>query len=104
MINMKKLFLNFNKAERGRTSRIQRGPTSGSRGFTLIETLVALVIFTTSITVLISVTGSGVANTNYAKNKFIASYLAQEGVEMVRNIRDNAWLDPAGGGWSKFIT
>jgi len=70
----------------------------------LIETLVALAIFTTSITVLISVTGSGVANVNYAKNKFVASYLAQEGVEMVRNIRDNAWLTGGPTGWSTFLT
>jgi type II secretion system protein I len=73
-----------------------------SKGFTLIETLVALVIFATSITALISVTGSGVANTNYAKNKFIASYLAQEGVEMVRNIRDNNWLF-GGRTWADFV-
>ena len=90
---MKKLYLKFNKAE--------RGPTSGSRGFTLIETLVALAIFSASIVALISVTASGVADTNYAKNKFIASYLAQEGVEMVRNIRDNAWI--SGGDWAQFV-
>ncbi|HEY4714947.1 MAG TPA: prepilin-type N-terminal cleavage/methylation domain-containing protein [Candidatus Paceibacterota bacterium] len=74
-----------------------------TQGFTLIETLVALAIFSTSIVALISVTGSGVANTNYAKNKFIASYLAQEGVELVRNIRDTnslllgPWADFLGG-------
>src|SRR3990172_1148250 len=71
-----------------------------SRGFTLIETLVALSIFSTSIVVLIYLTSSGVANTNTAKNKFIASYLAQEGVEMARNIRDTAFL--SGADWEIF--
>src|SRR3990172_8271235 len=74
-----------------------------NKGFTLIETLVALVIFTTSIVGLISVTSTGVANTNYAKNKFIASYLAQEGVEMVRNIRDNSWLFGGATPWADFL-
>lgn len=63
------------------------------KGFTIIETLVALSIFTFSILGLIVITSRGIADTNYAKNKLIASYLAQEGVEMVRNMRDSKALD-----------
>jgi prepilin-type N-terminal cleavage/methylation domain-containing protein len=73
-----------------------------SRGFTLIETLVALAIFATSIVALISITGQGVSNTNLSKNKAIASYLAQEGIETVRNIRDTAIL--SGAQWSTLLT
>lgn len=58
------------------------------RGFTLVETLVAISIFSFSILSILTVTSLGVANTNFAKNKFIASYLAQEGIELVKNYRD----------------
>ena len=69
------------------------------RGFTLIETIVALAIFSASIVGLVAVTASGVANTNFAKNKLTASYLAQEGIELVRNMRDTTFID---GGWASF--
>lgn len=60
------------------------------KGFTLIETLVAIAIFAFAITGLISISASGVFNTNFVKNKFTASYLALEGAELVHNIRDSA--------------
>jgi len=72
------------------------------KGFTLIETLVALAIFASSVAVLVSMTASGVTNTNFAKNKITASYLAQEGIEMVRNIRDTAVITNPTNGWSSF--
>ncbi len=72
-------------------------------GFTLIETLVALAIFASSIVALISITGTGVADANFAKNKLTASYLSQEGVELVRNIRDSVLLSGSPTGWSDFI-
>ena len=62
------------------------------QGFTLIETMVALAIFSVSVVSLIVMTSQGVANVSLAKNKLIASYLAQEGIEVVRNNRDsNGW-------------
>ncbi len=68
------------------------------RGFTIIETLVALSIFSFSILALLVVTSQGTANTNFTKNKLSALYLAQEGIEMIRNMRDSASL--AGGAWN----
>lgn len=73
-----------------------------NKGFTLIETLVAITIFAFSITALISITATGVFNTNYVKNKFTASYLAMEGAELVRNIRDTA--SSSGVGWQTILT
>ncbi len=75
------------------------------RGFTLLETLVAISVFTTSSLALFSVLGQGVASTNLAQRKIVATYLAEEGVERVRNIRDNQTLFNAGGaqaGWEEF--
>jgi len=73
-----------------------------NNGFSLVETLVAISIFSLSILGLMSVLASGISNTNYAKQKIVASYLAQEGIEYVRNMRDNAVLYPSGTGWTNF--
>ncbi len=78
-----------------------------NKGFTLVETLIGLSIFTTSILALMSVLASGVADTNYAKQKIVAGYLAQEGIEHARNIRDTAVLYDTSGaqhGWNAFKT
>lgn len=75
-------------------------------GFTLVETLVALSIFTVSILGLLGVLTRSSANINYAKQKMTASYLAQEGMECIRNIRDNYVLypDPPSQSWNGFRT
>ncbi len=76
-------------------------------GFTLVETLVSLSIFSVSVILFMSVLGSGITDTNYAKQKIVAGYLAQEGIEYMRNMRDNNVLyDPMGPqhGWDTFKT
>ncbi len=75
-----------------------------SRGFTLVETLVAISIFTASILALISVLASGISSTNYAQKKVIAVYLAQEGIEYARNVRDTyvLYTGSTGKNWSNF--
>jgi len=76
-----------------------------NKGFTLIETLVAISIFTMSILALLSLLAQGISDTNYAKKKIIAAYLAQEGVEYIRNMRDTFVLyDPidSQNGWNGF--
>lgn len=76
-----------------------RKTLSSAKGYTLVETLVAISIFTLSILALMSVLASGISNTNYAKQKIIASYLAEEGIEFMRNVRDdymlydNSWVN-----------
>lgn len=75
------------------------------RGFTLVETLVSLFIFSLSITAIIVITGQGVSDTTIAKNKITAVALAQEGIEVIRNIRDTYSLSESspGAGWINFI-
>jgi len=62
------------------------------KGFTIIEALVAIFILTVSVTALMSVVTQGIFNSSYIKNKAVAISLAQEGMELVRNIQDSALL------------
>jgi Tfp pilus assembly protein PilV len=76
-----------------------------NKGFTLVETLVAISIFTVSILGMLSVLASGISDTNSAKQKIVATYLAQEGIEYTRNQRDTAVLaagDTPQDGWDTF--
>ncbi len=77
---------------------------NSKEGFTLVETLISLSIFSFAILGLMSVLGSGIANTHYAKTKLVASYLAQEGIEYMRNIRDDFMLysPSSAAGWAAF--
>jgi len=62
------------------------------KAFTLIETLMALFIFSTIITGSLAIITLNLANASSIKNSFIASGLVQEGAELVRNLRDNDWF------------
>ena len=75
-----------------------------NKAFTLVETLVAISIFTVSLLGLIAILAQGITDTGYAKKKIIASYLAQEGIEYIRNFRDTYVLYGATTqtGWEEF--
>lgn len=63
------------------------------KGFTLIETLFAILIFSTALVSLMAISGKGIAAASSAREQTVAHYLAQEGLEVVRNMRDQNWLD-----------
>ena len=77
--------------------------TNKRKGFTLVETLVAIAIFTVSILAVMAVLANSISNTNYAKKKMTAAYLAQEGIEYVRKLRDTFVLTNNQTGWADFI-
>lgn len=62
-------------------------------GFTLIEVIIAISIIVVGIISCISLISSSVSGATTGKSKIIAAGLAQEGVEIVRNIRDNNWAN-----------
>ncbi|MFA6524292.1 MAG: prepilin-type N-terminal cleavage/methylation domain-containing protein [Candidatus Paceibacterota bacterium] len=74
--------------------------TQKNKGFTLVETLVAISIFTVSVLALMVILGQGISDTGYAKKKMTATYLAQEGIEYMRNMRDTFSI--SGLGWDEF--
>ncbi len=92
----------FKQKNRGFTRTPKFGVTPKGGGFTLIETLVAISIFTVSILGLLAVLSQGISDTGYAKKKIIAEYLAQEGIEYIRNMRDTYVLYTIPGGWTAF--
>ena len=67
------------------------------RGFTLIETMVAIAILTVAIVAPISLAAKSLASAYYARDDITASFLAQEAIESVRQIRDHNVLENAYG-------
>lgn len=60
-----------------------------ARGFTIIESMVAISILFLAITGPIALMNESIQSARLARDRVQATYLAQEGVELVRNIRDN---------------
>lgn len=83
-----------------------------SAGFTLVETLVAVTIVTLSVVGPLYAADRAIVAAQVARNQLTASYLAQEGIEYVRSMRDDEYLAAfaAGGltvsatGWNNFLT
>ena len=77
-------------------------------GFSLVETLVAITILLIVIVGPMTLVVSSVRSTAYANDQVIASFLAQEGIEIVQAARDNLQLrqfssSPAGAtAWDSF--
>jgi Tfp pilus assembly protein PilV len=58
-------------------------------GFSLLETLIAVFLVTLAIVTFLGSAARGITGTHQAFNRVRAQLLAQEGLEIVRNIRDN---------------
>lgn len=63
-----------------------------SRGFTIVEMLIAVLIFTLSLAALMTIASRGLRLAHQTQKQVVAEYLALEGIEGVRNIRDAAFL------------
>ncbi len=78
-----------------------------TNGFTIIEVLVALALFSIALLTMFLVLSSGITNLDFAKRKITATFLAQEGIEYMRNTRDNfmffSSIDSSKT-WADFIT
>lgn len=66
--------------------------TNNEEGFTLIEVIVSIAVIITTLVGLIGLISFSVSGLGPAKSRIIAANLAQEGVEIVRNIRDSNWM------------
>lgn len=85
--------------------------TKSGKGFTLIETMVAVTILTLAIAGPLYTASRAIVAAQNARDRLTASYLAQEGIEHVRWMRDNEYLAAyqAGGAavsiaaWGNFL-
>ncbi len=59
------------------------------KGFTLLESLVAIAILLMSITAATTAVQTALSSSIFAKNQVISFFLAQEAVEYIKNTRDN---------------
>ena len=63
--------------------------TQFNRGFTLVETLVAVAILMIAIAGPLTIANQALIVALGSRNAMIATYLAQEGMESIKNIKDN---------------
>ena len=86
-----------------------------SAGFTMVETLVAIAILMISIAGPLTIAQKGLTAAIYARDQVIASFLAQDAMEYIKNVRDNNvnyiingdsrdWLDGIYNGTTNFCT
>ncbi len=75
-----------------------------SSGFTLIEMLVAVLIFSLSLTALMNIASRGLRVAKNAERDVTADYLAIEALEITRNLRDNALLRGGGVNWTSIFS
>jgi len=68
-----------------------RNNRQGQSGFSLFETLVAIFILMLAIAGAMSLTQKSLSASYYARDQVIASFLAQDAIEYIRNIRDKAY-------------
>ena len=77
-------------------SKIQK-----NKGFTLVETMVAVFILTLSLSAFLTLTSRSLFTARYSRNEITANYLIQEAADFIRNQRDSTYL--SGGTWQSFI-
>ena len=62
-------------------------------GFTLLEMIMAIFVITVGILGIMSLIQKAMVSTSISSSRLAAVYLAQEGIEIVRNTRDVNWLE-----------
>jgi len=72
------------------------------QGFTLLELMISIFIISIGVIAIFSVTAKYTQQTASTRESLVASYLGQEGVEIVKNIRDINWVK--GNGWNSGLT
>jgi prepilin-type N-terminal cleavage/methylation domain-containing protein len=73
-----------------------------TKGFTLLEMLISLLVVVVGVLGVFSAVAKYSQNTQQEKENLVASYLCQEGIEIVKNIRDSNWVN--GAAWDTGLT
>lgn len=64
-----------------------------NKGFTVLEVTVAIFVLTVAVGGSFALIQKTLLGSALVQSKLTAAYLAQEGIELVRNIRDSNWLE-----------
>lgn len=72
-----------------------------NNGFSIIEIMVVITIITIGLVGLLALTAQNIKVLYTNRNNLVAAYLAQEGLELIRGIRDNNWK--SGYAWNNGI-
>jgi len=68
-------------------------PRAGKKkGFTILEVIISILVVTIGVLSVYTVTQQIVSYTYHSAFRLTAVYLGEEGIEIVRNIRDTNWL------------
>lgn len=86
--------------------KIKFNKMNNNRGFTLVETMVAVFILTVALVSLLTLTSKSLFAARYARNEMTVNYLSQEAFDFIRNKRDSVAFQESftGGGWSTFLS
>jgi len=63
-----------------------------NKGFTLLEVIVAIFLLTVGVIGILSLISQTIVSSQITSSRLVASYLAQEGTEIVKNLRDANFL------------
>ena len=64
-----------------------------NKGFSLIEMVVAVFVILVGVVTTFGVLQKIIVSTSISSSRLVATYLAQEGIEVVRNVRDTNWVE-----------
>jgi len=68
-----------------------------NQGFSLLDVIVATGLILTGVVAITALLWQITTSARYSADRFVATNLAQEGVEIVRSMRDSNWI--GGGNW-----
>jgi len=74
--------------------------------FSLLETVVVLFIVSVGLLGVLTLVVNSQKTRTLNKNALVAQYLAREGIELIRNVRDTNWLESTSSApiaWNRYI-
>jgi Tfp pilus assembly protein PilV len=77
-------------------------PRTNPKGFSFLEVMLSVFILVVGIMAAITLMGKSIKESLDSRNQIVASLLAQEGIELLRNIRDTNWLIPGNTSFTGF--
>jgi prepilin-type N-terminal cleavage/methylation domain-containing protein len=81
------------------TKSFSKKNSDDKKGFTLLETLVAILLLSVSIAAAATIAQKALQAAEYSRDETVAYYLAAEGLELTQNIRDNNFFAYPQGQW-----